>query len=200
MEFTAEAVESFLGSTQPGKENEFWITYDGHIGSGYGIPEQPVSIKKSRPKDSECLELKAQFENKLKLKSINHTNIVKLVGYAESDTHFYLVYEKIQGRTLDQMIEDQILWEGAIKILEGIACAIRYLQEHPNGPWVHCGLCPSNIVVNENGSPKLLEFRYCVALGERKIGGYEGFKHPEEKGLASLETDVFSFGVLGVLL
>ncbi|VFQ85878.1 unnamed protein product [Cuscuta campestris] len=105
MEFTAEAVESFLGSTQPGKENEFWITYDGHIGYGYGIPEQPVAIKKSRPKDYECLELRAQFKNELMPKSINHTNIVKLVGYAESDTHFYLVYEKIQGRTLDQMIE-----------------------------------------------------------------------------------------------
>ncbi|KAJ8449551.1 hypothetical protein Cgig2_005573 [Carnegiea gigantea] len=168
------------------------------IPTGFGIPEQNVAIKKSHPKDcenAEHLELKAQYQNELNLGMFEHKNIVKLIGYDESEKHFYLVYERVEGTVLEELIEGEISWTNALKVLMGLASALRYLQNHLDGPFVE-----RVVSLLQDGTPKLIDFGLCVAVGEKKLGVHQGYFFREKEGLASLASDVFSFGVVAVHL
>ncbi|RAL50623.1 hypothetical protein DM860_015770 [Cuscuta australis] len=104
------------------------------------------------PRDNEVVKMQLMRDERFRVRwlliAIDHKNIVKLVGFAESDQHFYLVYELVDRRLLGHMIEDNTSLKMTINILIGITSAITYLQDH--GSLVHCDICLDNIIVQED--------------------------------------------------
>ncbi len=68
----------------------------------------------------------------------------------------YLVMEFISGRTLNEHCDEYTLSiEERLKLFQKICEAVSFAHEHD---WVHRDLKPGNILVTEDGTPKLLDF------------------------------------------
>ncbi|KAG6328268.1 hypothetical protein ID866_10821 [Astraeus odoratus] len=87
------------------------------------------------------------------------------------------------------------------KLLLGTARALRYLHEHPGGPFYHGSVRANNVLVAGDGSAWLTAF-YCSAssysLGEPPTCGPKRWMAPEvieDDGKASAEGDVWAFGM-----
>jgi serine/threonine protein kinase/formylglycine-generating enzyme required for sulfatase activity len=85
---------------------------------------------------------------------IQHPNVVSVYRVGEVDGHPYLVSELIRGEGLDR-IPTPMPWARALTIAVGIARGLA--TAHHRGV-VHRDVKPANVVLSEDGEPKLLDF------------------------------------------
>ena len=116
-----------------------------------------VAIKVLPPEKVADPERKSRFVQEAKAASaLNHPNIVHIYDIAEADGIQFIAMEYVLGKTLDQMIGrkglrvDETL-KYAIQIADALA------RGHSAGI-VHRDLKPGNIMVNEQGLVKVLDF------------------------------------------
>jgi tetratricopeptide (TPR) repeat protein len=109
--------------------------------------------------DEVLMERIARFRLEARLVAqLEHQNIVKLYDYNET-THdyYYMVMEFVKGKTLKQII-DQHLSHSLSDKLNIIKQICRALEEaHRQDIW-HRDVKPSNIMLDENGNAKVLDF------------------------------------------
>ncbi|MBN8886071.1 MAG: serine/threonine protein kinase [Rudaea sp.] len=142
------------------------------------------------------------------LANLNHPNISRLLdGSASALGQPFLVMEFISGQPIDAYCRANQLGLNAILDLFVAACSA--VSHAHRQLIVHCDLKPSNILVNAQGQPILLDFgiaqladRYAAdadAASDRASSGYTpGYASPEQRrgerlGVAS---DVYSLGVV----
>ncbi|CAO2167264.1 unnamed protein product [Urochloa humidicola] len=139
-----------------------------------------------------------------------HRNIVGLLGYCCEETNNILVYEYICNKSLDLEwhLFDQstslLEWNKRHAIAIGIAKGLRFLHEECRaGPIIHLDLHPSNVLLTHDFVPMIGDFGFakwkaCKDSVKTMIMGEPGYLAPEylERGIASVKTDVFAFGVL----
>ncbi len=119
----------------------------------------------------------------------------------------YLVQEFIDGRTLQEEMEERRYSEGEVlAILEELAAITEYLHGLMP-PVVHRDIKPSNIMRRANdGRLVLIDFGSVrdamgAASGDATIAGTFGFMAPEQfQGGAEPATDVYGMGVTAVSL
>ncbi|XXG59588.1 hypothetical protein AAC387_Pa04g1645 [Persea americana] len=113
-------------------------------------------------------------------------------------------------RSLDNFIFDQerrpsLTWEYRFKIIGGIARGLLYLHEDSRLRIIHRDLKASNILLDEDMTPKISDFGLAKIFGgdqtrgsTLRIAGTFGYMAPEYvmHGQFSIKSDVFSFGVL----
>jgi len=157
------------------------------------------------------------FQRELRmLARLSHPNIAMLhdVGHAQ-DGHPFLVMECVRGQMLDTYCANQLEATGApdrqratvelfIKICRAIAFA------HVKGV-VHCDLKPHNVMIDEDGHPKVLDFGLArlldadagVSVGMSMSGtliGTLAYLSPEQADSdnADIDTrsDVYALGVM----
>uniref|UniRef100_A0A0E0ADK7 Protein kinase domain-containing protein n=1 Tax=Oryza glumipatula TaxID=40148 RepID=A0A0E0ADK7_9ORYZ len=158
----------------------FGTVYKGHLLDGL-----TVAIK-TFDADTAIFDLKSE----LQLVRIQHTNLIRLLGWCIHEKERILVYEYIQKGSLHNII---------FRLAEGLL----YLHKHC---WiVHRDLKPSNILLDHDMNPKIGDFGSAVTLVSdvaeertKRVVGTSGYIAPEyaSQGLYSLKTDVFSFGVV----
>ena len=137
---------------------------------------------------------------------LNHRGIARVTDFFEEEGLYYLVMEYVEGETLEAALrrspgglpEDQVLaWAGQL------ASVLDYLHNRPT-PIIFRDLKPDNIIVQEKGTLKLIDFgiaRYfkpgqtqdTVQLG---TPGYAAPEQSSQEGQSDPRTDVYSFGVL----
>ncbi len=111
----------------------------------------------------------ARFEREAKaVSALNHPNIVTLHEVGASDFGPYLVLEKIDGRSLRELLGDgpmpvRRILSFATQIAEGLAKA------HAAGI-VHRDLKPDNVMVTGDGFAKILDFGL-AKLVHPELGG-----------------------------
>ncbi|KAL2936621.1 Cysteine-rich receptor-like protein kinase 21 [Bienertia sinuspersici] len=108
MEFDPQDVKAFLSERPLARDDAFGKTFLGHIPSNnsYGLGEMNVAIRVSRPRKEDLEEtLHMQFKNELKLCSLQHRNIIGLIGFSKTNENFYLVYELFQAKPLSELID-----------------------------------------------------------------------------------------------
>ncbi|KAL2936633.1 hypothetical protein RDABS01_028616, partial [Bienertia sinuspersici] len=152
MEFNPQDVKAFLSERPLARDDAFGKTFLGHIPSinPYGLGETNVAIRVSRPRIEDQEEnLHVQFENELKLCSLQHRNIIGLIGFSKTNENFYLVYELFQAKPLSELVEG-LTWEQALKVLKGTVSGLAFLHTHPDGPFVHSNICTNNILVTKS--------------------------------------------------
>ena len=117
------------------------------------------------------------------ISELSNPHIATLFDYGEtSDGHPFLVMEFVQGRTLARMMrKGELTMPLALQIIEDVASALS--EAHARGI-VHRDIKPQNIMVNDRGQVKVLDFGLAKQLNEEPISVSE----PEARTLLNLQT------------
>jgi serine/threonine protein kinase len=93
------------------------------------------------------------------LGSIQHINLVRLLGYCIKGLKHMLVYEYISNSSLDKWIDDDNLldWDQRMCIIIGVAQGLAHLHKC-NPIIVHLDIKPQNILLDQDFTPKLADF------------------------------------------
>ncbi|XP_047086967.1 putative cysteine-rich receptor-like protein kinase 20 [Lolium rigidum] len=154
------------------------------------------------------------FDSELQLAKLQHINLVRLLGWCVHGKERIFVYEFLQNGSLDHYISDRtkgplLDWSKRLKIIAGLTEGFVYLHKGSRFWIVHRDLKPHNILLDYNMIPKIADFGSARALSsdvaeERtiRVVGTSGYKAPEyaSEGVYSMKTDVFSFGVLVLVI
>ncbi|KAL3507261.1 hypothetical protein ACH5RR_032643 [Cinchona calisaya] len=193
-------IQYFTSSTKSQKvvaSGSFGDVHKGWLfGCESGSPgKMLIAVKKShqlRARDEE-----KQWENEIfYLSNMSHPNIIKLLGYAMIGKQYCLVYEYMQKKSLSRNLQD-INWSATKRIALGSARAMEYLHTR-DPPIIFADFKPANIVLDENLNPKLTDFGIAEEEGNTSHGGTKGSTDPftVNYGLRTMETDIFSMGML----
>lgn len=149
----------------------------------------------------------ARFAREQKiLAQLNHPNIARLIdGGASADGSPYLVMEYAPGQSLDLWCEAaQPNLEARLQVMQKICAAVQYAHQLLV---VHRDLKPSNIIIQADGTPKLLDFGIAKLLSDDAVSDHTAeaarvytpwYASPEHlRGEAvSTSSDVYSLGVI----
>src|ERR1700693_4297395 len=117
------------------------------------------------------------------ISELSNPHIATLFDYGEtSDGHPFLVMELVEGRTLARMMhKSELTLPLALQIVEDVATALT--EAHARGI-VHRDTKPQNIMVNDRGQVKVLDFGLAKQLNEDQIHVSE----PEAQTLLHMHT------------
>src|SRR5688500_4510389 len=101
--------------------------------------------------------------------ALSHPNIAAVYDYGETpDGQPYIVMELVKGRTLSDLLEDESLsLASSVQIVSAIAEA---LGEAHRAGIIHRDVKPANVVINERGQVKVLDFGLVKHLEEIDTG------------------------------
>ncbi|XLS44768.1 hypothetical protein HN51_001633, partial [Arachis hypogaea] len=142
----------------------------------------------------------AYFYNEVNIiSSVEHKNLVRLLGCRYSGLESLLVYEFLPNKSLDQFIFDRVKgrelnWEKRYDIIIGTAEGLVYLHENSKTRIIHRDIKASNILLDAKLRAKIADFGLARSFQEDK----RGYMAPEylAHGQLTEKADVYSFGVL----
>ena len=183
---------SLLGT---GGMSEVYLAQDTRIGTKVAIK----ILDRKLSKDPEYIK---RFKREVEIsKTLSHPNIIKIISCGTDKGRYYIVYEYIEGMTLDKYIKSRKLSikeieDVTLQILKGLSCA------HSKNI-IHRDIKPSNIMIS-NGNVKILDFGIARATTKStitKTGMFMGSPHytsPEQIDGKKIDhrTDIYSLGIV----
>lgn len=185
-----------------------WRATDTHL-------DRDVAIKFLSDELEADSERLARFSHEARIvAALSHANIVTIHAIEEIEGRRFLVMEMLPGRTLDLIIPpDGMPWMEYVGIALGVADAI--VAAHSHGV-THRDLKPRNIMVDEQGRPKVLDFGLARAvcpvaapaldvgtpteliISEERLEGTLPYMSPEQLRGDPVDprSDLFSLGVV----
>ncbi|MGI0026610.1 MAG: protein kinase domain-containing protein [Nitrosopumilaceae archaeon] len=150
-----------------------------------------------------CLDkLKVEAEILRELSNPGHPNLVRYIDDSAQNNSFYLVLEKINGKSLKEMAENNPVPErDAIKYLVAILDVVKYV--HTKGV-VHRDITPHNILLDPIRGPVLIDFgtakhgyTQMSAAGSETIVGKMNWSCPHQfQGQSNSSCDIYSVGTV----
>lgn len=135
------------------------------------------------------------------LATLSHPSIPRIYDYFSEDNRSYLVLEFVNGRDLEQVINDT---PGFLSEEQVLAWAIQlcdvlsFLHAHKPDPIVFRDMKPSNVMVNQANHIILVDFGIAKPFQTGQKGtmiGTEGYSPPEQyRGEATTLADVYALG------
>jgi len=138
------------------------------------------------------------------LASLDHPNIARLLdGGTTEDGVPYLVMELVQGKPIDVYCDEHVLNITArLKLFAQVCSAVQYAHQRLV---IHRDIKPTNILVNGEGVPKLLDFGIAkildpamsaeITLGAPMTPEYASPEQIQGETITT-STDVYSLGVV----
>ncbi|MEM7505036.1 MAG: serine/threonine-protein kinase, partial [Pseudomonadota bacterium] len=175
--------------------------------------EKSVAIKiLKRGMDTDEIVRRFEHERQI-LANLDHPNISKLLdGGTTNDGRPYFVMEQVEGEPIDRYCDDHRLsTRERLELFRKVCSAVHFAHQNLV---VHRDLKPGNILVTEDGEPKLLDFGIAKLLESEKLSTQTPtvpmltvagagpmtppFASPEQvRGDAiTTSSDVYSLGVL----
>jgi eukaryotic-like serine/threonine-protein kinase len=171
-----------------------------------------VAIKVLLPEKVTDTERKRRFVQEAKAaSSLNHPNIITIYDIGQANGVDFISMECVAGKTLDRLIPRH-----GMRLNEVLKCAVQIadaLARAHSAGIIHRDLKPGNIMVDEHGLVKVLDFGLAKlteitpadedstqtirpATEEGKIVGTVAYMSPEQAEGKKVDTrsDVFSFG------
>ncbi|PNT69428.1 hypothetical protein BRADI_3g55237v3 [Brachypodium distachyon] len=144
------------------------------------------------------------------LSRLHHRNLVKLIGICIERTRRCLVYELIRNGSVESHLhgadkdKGMLNWDVRMKIALGAARGLAYLHEDSNPHVIHRDFKGSNILLEEDFTPKVTDFGLAreatngiLPISTRVMGTF-GYVAPEYAmtGHLLVKSDVYSYGVV----
>jgi serine/threonine protein kinase len=193
-------------------EGGFGMVYKGILGNNKEIAVKRVSKNSRQGKQEFMAEVTT-------IGSLHHKNLVKLIGwcYESKDKELLLVYEFMPKGSLDKYLFNQsselelqyskvLDWKTRNSVIRDVAQALDYLHDGCERRVLHRDIKASNIMLDLDYTAKLGDFGLARTVQKRnethhstkEIAGTPGYMAPESflTGRATVETDVYAFGVL----
>ncbi|KAE8786166.1 G-type lectin S-receptor-like serine/threonine-protein kinase SD2-5 [Hordeum vulgare] len=177
----------------------FGTVFEGKIG------EQEVAVKRLEGARQGKKEFLAEVET---IGSIEHINLVRLIGFCAEKSERLLVYEYMPRGSLDRWIyyrhnNAPLDWCTRHRIILDIAKGLCYLHEECRRIIAHLDIKPQNILLDENFNAKVADFGLSKLIDRDQskvmtmMRGTPGYLAPEWLTSQITEkVDVYSFGVV----
>ena len=183
------------------------------IGDGF---HRPVALKRMLPHVAGNLDMVKAFVREAHLASqLRHTNVAQTYELGKVDDTYFIAMELIRGRNLREILRQCGATTGhpmpvpvALNVLNQICDALDYAHNacdesgQPLGI-IHRDVSPSNIIVSEGGTVKLIDFGIAKvsAAGMQTMSGTLkgkfGYMAPEYiEGSIDARADLFAVGVI----
>jgi eukaryotic-like serine/threonine-protein kinase len=181
-------------------------TVEGQIGSGAtGVVwlatqveiDRKVAIKQLAPALASDETFRAQFRTEARLlASLSHPNVVTVFDYVEDGENApYIVEEWVEGAALDRVVATagRLTAEQAVGVLRGALTGL--VAAHAAGV-VHGDVSATNILVDAEGTSKLVDFGLASPSGDASSSGTPAYASPEAVSGLPLDarSDVYSAG------
>jgi eukaryotic-like serine/threonine-protein kinase len=176
-----------------GARSTIYAVRDPDTGRQYALKH----VQRLEPKDLRFIE---QMQNEFEIsRQFTHPNlrksyelkIVKTMLLKISEA--FLVMELADGKTLDQRLPT-----GMMEILDAFIQAAQGLRAMHQMGYAHCDIKPNNILRNEKGEVKVIDFGQSCRIGtvKERIQGTPDYIAPEQvtRRPISVQTDVFNLG------
>jgi len=199
------------GTLLPGSNGESYVI-QGMIGrGGMGIAysalrqsdENIVVVKTLLPEHMGDMKVIIRFVQEARtILGFDHENLVHGYDIYQGSTLSFFVMEYLDGPSVEEILEEQPMIEPlrATEIVLGIARALEYLEKHS---LVHRDVKPANIIITQNGTPKLVDFgivkmtdRNCSLTTDGIILGTPYYLSPEQTYQTNVDirSDIYSLG------
>jgi len=199
----------------PAPGDAFWTQYElvkeiglGGMGVVYDARdralERRVAVKKMRDEIRLDPQERRSFVREARLVAqLHHPGIADIYGIVEDGPDIYLVFEFVEGRTLQDALKSSGPLEltRARAILKEMAAAVEHAHERGV---IHRDLKPSNVMLTPEGRVKVMDFgvarqakdTLAKLSGADTVAGTPSYMAPEqEQGAARRESDVYALGV-----
>jgi len=142
-----------------------------------------IVIKKRAAGDAGFAEAKL-------LTPLKHANIVRILGTSGNQRNYIIVMEYLNGGNLQERLVQPMKWREFIPLAQEIAAGMNFAHSHQI---IHGNLRPSNILFNNEGHVKLVDFGLQEHYRNNKqdTNWYRLEKEPD-----SPSVDIFSAGVI----
>jgi hypothetical protein len=165
--------------------------------------DRKVAVKRMRDEVSEDPRGLKQFLAEARLvATLKHPNIVDIYSILKEQDRLYLVFEYVEGNTLDSalVLNKTITLEQSLSVLRQAASALDYAHSKKV---IHRDLKPSNIMLTKAGVARLMDFgiayqakKTIAMLTKAERWGTPAFMSPEQElGEIGRETDIYALGV-----
>jgi hypothetical protein len=140
------------------------------------------------------------FENEARiLKQIDSDGVVKLIDFFVEDHRAYLVLEHIDGMSLRELVEKNgAMKESQVKELAIQMCGILSYLHSLSPPVVHRDFTPDNLILQRDGTLKLIDFNVAQQVEATVTGtvvGKHAYLPPEQfRGMPTSQSDIYAFG------
>ncbi|MGV6852533.1 MAG: protein kinase domain-containing protein [bacterium] len=180
-----------LGS---GTQGIVYLGYDHKL-------ERKVAIKSIHStEDDSDLQIELLQREARMVSQFQHPNIVIIYEVGQDEGQPFLVLEYVEGKPLDQKLADHGRYSpgDAYRIIHDLISGLAYAHEHGI---IHSDLKPCNILIDEQGTPKILDFGIARHTGHKTQDGRSGtpaYMAPEyiKSGLLSPAADIFAMGLI----
>ncbi len=135
------------------------------------------------------------------LATLSHPAIPRIYDYFTHESSSYLVMEFIDGQDLEALLResDEFLPEDkVVKWAIELCDVLSYLHQHKPQPVIFRDVKPSNIMIDNHGSIRLIDFGIARVFQPGQKGtmiGTDGYAPPEQyRGEASPAGDMYALG------
>ncbi|MGE0706595.1 MAG: serine/threonine-protein kinase [Planctomycetota bacterium] len=168
--------------------------------------ERYCAIKTIQAADRACERAVRRFHNEAVLAArLRHPHIVSVFDAGEEGGRFYIVMERVEGRSLTEQVgatKSKAELEACLRLLVKVARAIDYAHERGV---THRDLKPENVLVDLDGEPRITDFGLAAGGEELRAGTQSGqlmgslhYLPPEqangELGRIGPRSDVYGLG------
>jgi len=166
-----------------------------------GAFERQVALKLPRLRLGLGQDLAARLRFECQVVArLEHPHIARLYDSGvDGQGRPWIASELVEGVTLDAHLRGRPLHE-RLRLLLDVVRAVAYAHERGV---LHCDLKPANVLVGADGAPRLVDFGIGALIDQPAAAAPRAltprYAAPEQRdgGVASVQGDIFSLGVIG---
>lgn len=165
------------------------------------VLKRKAAIKRVRPELVRSAYVREQFLSEARMVALlRHPCIVEIYTVIESESALYLVFEYVDGQTLETRldIDGRLPFSKAKRIFEYVCRGLQYAHAQDI---IHCDLKPGNIMIYGDDKAKVMDFGVAKKsvdheTGARTVAGTPAYMAPEQqKGFMRKQSDVYSLAL-----